>query len=135
MLGASTPSRIGARTEGALASALARQFDVYMPLYSVNGRVDLVYDRAGQLIRVQCKTARIAGTALTFHTVSQTNNIPAAYHGQIDEFGVYAPATNMVYLVPIAHAPSRACSLRLEPPLNGQAAKIRWAQDYELGPP
>lgn len=78
---------------------------------------------------------RIAGTALTFHTVSQTNNIPAAYHGQIDEFGVYAPATNMVYLVPIAHAPSRACSLRLEPPLNGQAAKIRWAQDYELGPP
>jgi hypothetical protein len=136
MLGTSTPSRIGARTEAAVAAALARaEFDVYQPLYSINGRVDLIYDRAGRLIRVQCKTARVSGTALTFHTVSQTNNIPATYDGQIDEFGVYSPATNMVYLVPFAHTPTRACSLRIAPALNGQAAKIRWAKDYELGPP
>ena len=135
MPSASTPSRIGARTEGAVASALARQFDVYMPLYSVNGRVDLVYDRAGQLVRVQCKTARVVKTALYFQTPSNTNNCPLGYEGQIDEFGVYAPATNMVYLVPIADVPTRGCTLRIEQPRNGQAANIRWAKDYELGPP
>ena len=136
MLGASTPSRIGARTEAAVASALARaEFDVYLPIYSVNGRVDLVYDRVGTLVRVQCKTARLIGTALRFATVSNTKNIPVSYAGEIDEFGIYAPATNMVYLVPIGDTPSRAGTLRIDPPLNGQAAKIRWAKDYELGPP
>jgi hypothetical protein len=136
MPAASTPSRIGARTEAAVASALAKaEIDAHLPIYSVNGRGDLVYDRAGKLVRVQCKTARLIGTALRFATVSNTNNIPISYDGEIDEFGIYAPATNMVYLVPIAATPSPAGTLRIGPPLNGQAAKIRWAKDYELGPP
>lgn len=131
-----TPSRVGARTEAAVASALARRgFDVYLPSFSLNGRVDLIYDRVHQLIRVQCKTARTTGTSLFFSTTSKTNNVPVGYDGEIDEFGVYAPANNMVYLVPIAEAPTRGCSLRIEPTRDGQSTGIRWAANYELGPP
>ena len=131
-----TPSRLGARTEAAVASALARfGFDVYVPIFSLNGRVDLIYDRAGQLVRVQCKTARVARTALYFPTTSNTGNVPVSYAGEIDEFGVYAPATNLVYLVPITQAPARGCNLRIEPTRNNQVTGVRWAHDYELGPP
>ena len=131
-----SPSRAGARTEAAVASALARRgFDVYLPAFSVNGRVDLVYDRGGHLVRVQCKTARSHGATLAFHTTSLTNNMARAYDGEIDEFGVYAPATGLVYLVPIGAAPKHTCFLRTEPAGNGQTAGVRWAADYELGPP
>jgi len=136
MLRLDTPSRLGARTEAAVSSALARcGFDVYAPIFSINGRVDLVYDRAGQLVRVQCKTARVARTALYFPTTSNTGNVPIGYAGEVDEFGVYAPSTNLVYLVPIADAPARGCNLRIVPTRNNQAAGVRWAMDYELGPP
>jgi len=112
MLRLDTPSRLGARTEAAVSSALARcGFDVYAPIFSINGRVDLVYDRAGQLVRVQCKTARVARTALYFPTTSNTGNVP------------------------IADAPARGCNLRIVPTRNNQAAGVRWAMDYELGPP
>lgn len=50
-------------------------------------------------------------------------------------FGVFSPHTNRVYLVPNIDLPTRACTLRLGPPLNGQFTGIRWASDYELGPP
>ena len=136
MADGSTPSRVGARTEAAVASALARRgYDVYVPLFSPNGRVDLLYGHDGRLVRVQCKTARLIRTALVFHTTSRTNNVPIAYDGEIDEFGVYSPVTNLVYLVPFDDAPTRVCSLRTDPTRNGHAANVRWAKDYELGPP
>lgn len=64
-----------------------------------------------------------------------TNNAPTTYDGQVEEFGVYSPDLNRVYLVPIGEAPSRACFLRLEPPRNGQRRHVRWAEDFELGRP
>jgi len=84
---------------------------------------------------VQCKTARLVRNVINFATCSNTANRPRCYDGEIDEFGVYSPDTGLTYLVPFGDVPTRACSLRLTATRNGQAAGIRWARDYELGPP
>lgn len=136
MAGKRTPNELGARAEAAVASALVRSGAVvYLPAFGADGRVDLVYERAGYLVRVQCKSARRVGGSLRFWTCSNTDNTPASYVGQIDEFGVYAATEGTVYLVPIGTTPSRACTLRLTPPMNRQRTGIRWAADFELGPP
>ena len=130
------PSEQGARTEAAVASALARSgAQVFVPVFGSAGRIDLVYTRLDRAVRVQCKTARRVDDSLYFSTCSNTKNERASYDGQIDEFGVYSPDTNLVYLISAGGLPTRACSLRLAPPRNGQRARIRWAADYELGPP
>jgi hypothetical protein len=37
--------------------------------------------------------------------------------------------------VPVVGLPSRYCTLRLSPAHNHQLAGVRWARDYDLGPP
>jgi hypothetical protein len=72
---------------------------------------------------------------LIFRTCSNTNNQPRSYDDEVDEFGVYSPDLNLVYLVPAVGLPSRLCSLRLSPTRNGQARGVWWADDFVLGPP
>lgn len=108
---------------------------MYLPAFGSNGRIDLIYERDGAPVRVQCKTACRIGAAIRFWTTSNTANSPVDYAGQIDEFGIFAPTTGLVYMVPAGEVPDRACFLRLEPPRNGQRVKVRWASDYVLGPP
>jgi hypothetical protein len=130
------PSAIGARAEAAVASALVRAGrSVFLPAFSAHERVDLVYLGAGAPVRVQCKAARVVGGVLIFKTCSYTANRPRAYTNEIDEFGVFAVTTGLVYLVPAAGLPERECTLRLEPVRNGQSVGLRWAADYLLGPP
>ena len=131
-----TTSAIGNRAEAAVASALVRVGKlVYLPAFGADGRVDLVYLDGLRTIRVQCKTARRAESVITFATCSNTAHHRRCYDSEIDEFGVYSPDTGLAYLVPFEDVPTRDCTLRLSPTRNGQAAGIRWARDYELGPP
>jgi hypothetical protein len=58
-----------------------------------------------------------------------------SYHGQVDAFAAYSPDLDLVYLVPVADVPSTLCTLRLVPPKNNQASKIRWVADHLVGPP
>jgi hypothetical protein len=109
--------------------------EVFTPFFGAHSRVDLVADRAGDLLRIQCKTARIMNGALWFRSCSNTANIPVDDRGEIDAFGVYSPTLDRVYLVPVGHASIRGCSLRLEPARNNQQTGIRWATDYLIGPP
>jgi PD-(D/E)XK endonuclease len=133
---APTPTEIGARAEAAVASALVRAGKpVFLPAFGVNSRVDLVYEEDGALVRVQCKTSRVVGDVLVFRTCSNTKNLPRDYLGEIDVFGVYSPARNLVYLVPAAGVPTRYCGLRVAPARNGQLKRVWWADDYLLGPP
>jgi hypothetical protein len=108
---------------------------VFVPAFGADGRIDLIYERESAITRVQCKTAYRVGDTLRFWTCSNTRNRPAGYEGQVDEFGVYSPDTNLVYLIPVTGLPSRACFLRLAPAVNGQASGVRWAQEFVLGPP
>ncbi len=131
-----TPTEIGARAEAAVASALVRTGKpVFLPAFGVNSRIDLIYERDGDLVRVQCKTSRVVGEVLVFRTCSNTKNMPRDYAGEVDVFGVYSPAQNLVHLVPVAGSPKVYCSLRVAPARNGQLKRVWWAADYLLGPP
>ncbi len=120
----------------AVASALQRAgFEVFTPLFSAHSRIDLIASDGVELRRVQCKTARLQGEVLFFRTCSNTRNSPRDYTGEVDAFGVYAPDRELVYLVNSEGLGPRGCCLRLAPTRNGQAAGVRWAADYLLGPP
>ena len=131
-----TPTEIGARAEAAVASALVRAGrPVFLPIFGVNTRIDLLYADDGGLVRVQCKTSRVVGDVLIFRTCSNTKNVPRDYVDEADVFGVYSPAKNLVYLVPVIGMPKGWCQLRFAPTRNGQRKGIRWAADFVLGPP
>jgi hypothetical protein len=130
------PSVVGARSEMAVMSALHRAgMDVFVPICGAHSRTDLVAARSDVLLRVQVKTCRMAPGLLVFPACSHTGKVNESYHGQVDAFAVYSPDLDLVYLVPIAEVPSRLCTLRLEPTKNNQASKVRWADDYLIGPP
>lgn len=127
------PSEIGAVAEREVAYALAcRGYDVYLPMFGPHSRVDLVAYGRGELLRVQVKTARVLGEVVYFRTCSNTGNLPRAYHGEVDAFGVHSPELGTCYLVPIDGLPERGCSLRITPPRNGQQQGVRWAVDFEI---
>jgi hypothetical protein len=84
------------------------------------------------LFRLQCKTGRVIGNVINFQTCSQTGNVRKHYRGDVDVFGVYCPARNEVYLVPIDGMPATNVYLRLEPTKSGQKRGVRWARDYLL---
>ena len=128
------PSEVGARAELAVATALTKTGrTVYLPFFNGHGRVDLVYESAdGELRRVQCKTSRLSDGVVSFMVCSNTSNVRKTYAGDVDEFGVYSPELDLVYLVPISDVPRRMAHLRLDPPRNGQTHAIRWAEPYLL---
>ena len=120
----------------AVASALQRSgWDVFVPLFAAHARVDLVIAGPAGLLRVQCKTSRVDRGAVVFRTCSNTANVPIDYRDQVDAFGVFSPERNEVYLVPIGALGIRGCSLRVDPPRNGQVSGVRWAAVFLVGRP
>jgi hypothetical protein len=133
------PKSIGDRTTLAVMLALQdRGYDISLP-FGENTRYDLIIDDGVTLSRVQCKTGRLRGGAVRFPACSSYAHHPNPrllrrdYLGQIDYFGVYCRETRRVYLVPIADAElRREVALRVDPPRNGQARRIRFAAAYEI---
>jgi hypothetical protein len=54
------------------------------------------------------------------------------YEGEADIFVVYCPENGHTYAVPVDEAPTGYMNLRVDPPLNGQERRVRWAHQYEL---
>lgn len=52
------------------------------------------------------------------------------YLGLADVFGVYAPWSDSVYLVPVEEALTYVHTLRVEPTRNNQRRRIRFADAY-----
>lgn len=132
----SHPVDVGLRTEGAILSELVRRgYCVLMP-FGVNQRYDLVLDCDGRLLRAQCKTGRLRGGAIEFRAVSTQSNMNrtrvCGYAGQVDLFIVYCPETEGTYVIPAEDVPSSRMYLRVTPPRNRQAKRVRWAKEYEL---
>lgn len=133
------PKDVGDRTTLAIVTALhAAGFDVFAP-FGENTRCDLVIDDGTRLGRVQCKTGRLRKGAVRFSMCSTYAHHPNPkvvrrdYLGEVDHFGVYCPDTEAAYLVPIENIPlRREAALRVEPCLNNQRRRIRWAADYEI---
>jgi hypothetical protein len=133
------PKDKGDRSTLAIMTALRELgYAMYVP-FGENTRVDLVIEKDGRLLRVQCKTGRLRSGAVRFSacSISAHHRRPATirdYLGQIDLFAVYCPETSGVYLIPIDEAPLRTSgSLRVDPSRNNQRKKIRFAADYEIG--
>ncbi len=130
-----TPSAKGSRSEAALLAALAAGKTVLLPRGG-HHRYDFVLDEGGgRFMRVQCKSGVYRRGAIYFRTCGADRRRPLgdAYFGQVDAFGVYCPTLGRAFLIPIEDVPvSQLAAIRLQPPGNGQTAKIRWAQQYEL---
>ena len=79
-------------------------FELYLP-FGENTRCDIVAEIGGELRRVQCKTGRLREGAIRFALCSNYGhhrNPPTChrdYHGQVDDFAVYCPATTGIYLI------------------------------------
>jgi PD-(D/E)XK endonuclease len=135
-----TSKAIGDRSTLAVMAAFQRAgYGLYIP-FGENTRCDLIVDRDGDLIRVQCKTGRMRTGAVRFAVCSTYGHhrnpltCNRGYDGQIDYFAVYCPETAGVYLVPIEDVPlKRVAALRVEPSRNNQYQRVRQAADYEIG--
>jgi hypothetical protein len=131
------PVDVGLRTEAAiLLELLHRGYSILLP-WGVNQRYDLVLDLGDKFVRAQCKTGRLRNGAIEFNTSSvQCNtrrNLTRAYNGDAEVFLVYCPdIPHTVYCVPVDVAGTSHTYLRVEPTLNGQAQRVRWASDYKL---
>jgi hypothetical protein len=84
-----------------------------------------------KFVRIQCKTARQRGGVMLFNartTDHGRGRVP--YLGLADVFGVYAPWSDSVYLVPVEEALTYVHTLRVEPTRNNQRRRIRFADAY-----
>jgi hypothetical protein len=133
-----TPSQKGAVAEAAFTAALIRLGLVVLRPLCEGSRYDLVVDLEPRLLRVQCKFGRRLGGVVAVNLQSSrcTPNgyVRTCYKAhEADAVGVYAPALDACYLVPIGDVANRGgVHLRIQPPRNNQAEGIKWARDYEL---
>jgi hypothetical protein len=133
-----TPSQKGAIAEAAFTAAAIQLGLFVLRPTSEGGRYDLLIDLDPQVIRVQCKWARrVDGVLIVKLDTSRcTPNgyVRSTYTArEVDAIGVYSAEIRRCFLIPIAEVErARAVHLRIDPALNNQALRIRWARDYEL---
>ncbi len=132
----SHPVDVGQRTEAIVLAALVRRGYRVLTPFGTNHRYDLAIDLGDRFVRAQCKTGRLRRGVILFHARSIRSNTRGTYcrtYGdQIDLFLVYCPDTDRIYAVPVDEATATVGTLRVMPPANRQAKRIRWAKDYEL---
>jgi len=57
---------------------------------------------------------------------------PQSYRGLADLLGIYFPPSDSVYLVPVSETVNGKGTLRLEPTLNNQRRRIRFAETFSI---
>ena len=134
-----TPSQKGAIAETAItAAAVELGLGVYRPV-SEGERADLIFSLGSQLLRIQCKWARMSGDILVIR-LATSRLTPGGYRTttycaeEIDAIAAYCLELRRTYLLPVAMVAGRkSLHLRLRPSRNNQESRINWAKDYELG--
>jgi len=129
--------RIGDLSEIMVLSALIRAgYYVSIP-FGEDHRYDLIAEKDDVLYKVQVKSGRLRKGAIVFACYSMHAHRGGGmrrYAGEIDLFGVYCSDVDSTYLIPLEEIAAYSGSLRIEPPKNGQAKKVRWASRYLLDP-
>ena len=131
-------NRKGNIAEAAVAFHAARLgIEVFRPLFE-HGRYDLVLELDGELLRVQCKWAQLAGEYVRIK-ISGSRYTPSGYVkstysvGEIDAVAAYCADLDRCYLLPAELVTNKtAIQLRQTATKNGQLAGLNWAKDYEL---
>jgi PD-(D/E)XK endonuclease len=110
-------------------------------------RYDLAYyvpastGQKAQLVRIQCKSARISkdSTCLFFNTFNlggEGKRQRRGYRGQAEYFGVYSHNLRKVYLIRVDECPVGDTSLSLIATgnqwKNQYSGGVRWAKNYEI---
>ncbi len=125
---------IGELSELIVALRLAQAGCLVAKPFGESSRYDLIIDDGSVLYRVQVKTGRLRNGVILFKTYSTHSHRRGVackpYTNQIDFFGVYCPALDSVYLVPIGDTAPLSGSLRVYPTKNGQYSHVRWAHPY-----
>lgn len=120
-----------------LADLLRRGFQVALPL-AEDSRYDLILDKDGTLLRVQCKAVSpkkgtlIVKCRSTSSWGSKTRSAHKYTKDDIDLLAAVDLSSGMVYYVNAEELGSgrNVLTLRLTPPENGQMKGIRWASEY-----
>jgi len=127
--------RTGDLSEIMVLGALIRAgYYVSIP-FGENHRYDLIAEQNNVLYKVQVKSGRLRKGAILFACYSMHAHRGGGmrrYAGEIDLFGVYCADVDSTYLIPLEEIAAYSGSLRIEPPKNGQAKKVRWADRYLL---
>ena len=126
--------RVGNVTEAAVLAALVKLgHQVLIPFGDAHS-YDLAVDPGeGPLIRVQCKTGRLKGTCVDFNCCSTDHGRGRqSYVGRADVFGVFCPAIERVFMVPVEDAAGFVTRLRLEPARNNQKLRTHDADAYDV---
>ncbi len=132
-------SQIGEICRTQVIAALTLQGKSILAPLSDHKRYDIVIEEEdGTFHRVQCKNGRLVNGAVNFYPCSvDSRSVPGRcirrkYAGQVEFFGVYCSDNGKCYMVPVAEAMGFCCTLRIDPPRNGQKMRIRWAKEFEL---
>ena len=132
-------------TKGAIAeaeiTASAARLGVVVSRPQMEGRrYDLIFDVAGQLLRVQCKWAPrnrdvVVLRMRTSRYTPSRGYVRTVYSAaEIDAVAAYCPDLNRCFLIPIEQIGGQGfMHLRLAPARNNQRQLIRMADDYDLG--
>lgn len=130
------PVAVGNRAEARVLAALLERYDTVLLPYGGGCRYDLAIDTPEGFKRIQCKNGRLINGAVEFATCSSTrhrpNGVNKPYYGDADLFGVFCPALQAVYLVPVEECGATLANLRIDPPKNRQAKGLRMAKDYQI---
>ncbi len=133
-----TTDQKGSIAELAIALAAVRLgVGVYRPV-SEGERYDMIFDVAGELLRVQCKSAPKQGNVIVLRCYTSRRNcdglLRRKYHdGEFDAYAAYCPDLDRCYFIPYAPVAGRIqVLLRLEPTRNNQRELVNWARDFEF---
>jgi PD-(D/E)XK endonuclease len=101
-------------------------------------RYDLAFDLGARLLRIQCKWAGRRGEVVAVRCCSTRRGRECFLRrrytsAEVDGIAAYCPDTERCYFLPADLINGRAeLSLRLGRTRNGQALRIRWADDYDF---
>ncbi len=127
-------SRIGDLAEAAVRFALLRERLTVLEPVGGQHVFDLVVKTpAGSFLEVQVKHGRVRNGCVEFKTRRTDHGYGAiTYRGLIDLFAVYVSELDRCFVIPVEEAGTSASSLRIAPTANGQAKRVRFAEDYAL---
>jgi hypothetical protein len=132
------PSAKGSVAEAVIAAEAVKLGVVVLRPIVEGRRYDLIFDIAGALLRVQCKSAPRRGEVIVVRT-GTSRLTPRGYvrttytASEVDAIAIYCPDTDECYLLPISEVDGQAgVHLRLTPAINGQQLAIRYAEQYRL---
>jgi hypothetical protein len=126
---------IGNLSEAKVLVALIEAGYVVSRPFGDGCKYDFVIDDGKSLQRVQCKTGRVKRGCIVFNAYSVAGNSGGKRQGYselADIFAVYCPENEQTYLVPVGAVGIGEAWLRVDPTLNNQQKRVKWAADYLL---